>query len=521
MSPRRLELWRRYILSIGQRLLPCPPTHSHLARALSLFLPFVSHATEALGSHQFSSISNPQDAGLSETRWHELPPVPKQGRRWTARELNEENMKERKGSEVRDGECDRGYEGKQITALQWVTKCCPSLPSSLLHKLFRVRQVRQRSPLPEPKHVGQSFDMPAIEQLATRMRRVSVKAVLEEGTVLYLPKSLFHNGADKVPRHSLKKTEHQPTAAEFEWLQSLVLYKDAEILVINKPPGLPVQGGSQIKKSLDSLMGSALCFDYDDGPRLVHRLDKETSGLMILARTQECAMLLHTLFREKTATAAETEDSNTTIKRVYWALVIGTPRKLLGRISVPLIKVVLDEGKSDKIMVTHNFSSENAQVAITDYKVIGPSYHGCTWLELHPVTGRKHQLRVHCAEVLGTPVLGDMKYGWRTQKEYLRKMSSQNSETFSSRGAAETIEGKYSEAVRRMKAVKGSLLNKEPLLHLHCLEIFVPNVLQMLDKDRGRLSYVDVDRLHFVASLPPHMAASRRIWDENTSATSD
>lgn len=233
-------------------------------------------------------------------------------------------------------------------------------------------------------------------------------------------------------------------------------------------------------------------------------------------------MVLHTLFREKTAIATETEDDNITIKRVYWALVIGMPRKPQGRISAPLIKVVLDEGKVDKIMVTHDFSSENAQVAITDYKVTGPSYHGCTWLELQPVTGRKHQLRVHCAEVLGTPVLGDTKYGWRTQKDWIRNISAQNPHNHASGGAPGDTEGKHSEVVQQTKAVKGSLLSKEPLLHLHCREMVVPNVLQMLEKDSSRSSRVDVsiDRLQFLAPLPPHMAASRHIWRETITATS-
>lgn len=128
------------------------------------------------------------------------------------------------------------------------------------------------------------------------------------------------------------------------------------------------------------------------------------------------------------------------------------------------------------------------------------------------------QLRVHCAEVLGTPVFGDMKYGWRTQKEWLKKMSSRNSQTSPFEGTeGENALGEHG------KVVNGSMHSKAPLLHLHCQELVMPNVLQMLDMNRSRASCVDVniDRLQFSAPLPPHMAASRNIWDSNGSGASN
>lgn len=181
---------------------------------------------------------------------------------------------------------------------------------------------------------------------------------------------------------------------EINFTHSLVLYKDPAIVVVNKPHGMPVQGGIGIKRSLDEIAATCLKYDYSEPPRLVHRLDRDSSGILVMGRTQESTTLLHSLFREKTSNASqnEIEDKRRILQRRYLALVIGSPRCLSGLISAPLGKVVVDNGKSERITIMDSSSMVSTQRAITEYRVIQSSSHGYTWLELSPLTGRKHQV---------------------------------------------------------------------------------------------------------------------------------
>ena len=174
-------------------------------------------------------------------------------------------------------------------------------------------------------------------------------------------------------------------------LQELVLYRDKDVIAINKPHDLAVQGGTGTVKHLDGML-DALKFDADERPRLVHRLDKDTSGVLLLARSAKAATWLTAAFREKTA------------HKTYWAVVAGVPRPHQGRIDMPVGKT--QAGSREKMAV----DEEEGRRAVTYYTVIEQAAQKAAWLALLPITGRTHQLRVHCAE-LGTPILGDGKYG--------------------------------------------------------------------------------------------------------------
>lgn len=176
-------------------------------------------------------------------------------------------------------------------------------------------------------------------------------------------------------------------------LQDTVLYKDNDVIVINKPPGLPVQGGTGIGKSVDSLL-DALKFDRSERPKLVHRLDKDTSGVLILARSTKMAAKLMRVFSGKEA------------EKIYWALVKGVPQMHKGKIDLPLAKQ--EEGDIEKVGV----DEEDGKKAVTFYRVIDHLSHIVSWVELMPVTGRTHQLRVHM-NAIHHPIVGDGKYGGR------------------------------------------------------------------------------------------------------------
>lgn len=174
-------------------------------------------------------------------------------------------------------------------------------------------------------------------------------------------------------------------------VRSWVLYKDEHMIVINKPSGLPTQGGTGIKKHLDGLL-PALKYERADKPRLVHRLDKDTSGVLLLGRSANDASKL-----------AKSFQSRDTDKR-YWALVVGVPVPQEGRIHMLMDKQVTKHGEK---MVRVR---DGGKKSLTDYAVVERAAMNCAWMALKPHTGRTHQLRLHMAEI-GHPIVGDGKYG--------------------------------------------------------------------------------------------------------------
>jgi 23S rRNA pseudouridine955/2504/2580 synthase len=181
------------------------------------------------------------------------------------------------------------------------------------------------------------------------------------------------------------------TDDEMAFAREMVIYKDDAGLVINKPPGLATQGGTKTTEHVDGLL-DALFFELEMRPKLVHRLDKDTSGALLLARTSRSAGHFAKAFSSRTA------------RKVYWALVVGVPAIEDGFIELPIGKQPGTGG--EKMYV----DEENGQSARTRYRVIERAGNTAAWIELQPFTGRTHQLRVHMAAI-GHPIVGDGKYG--------------------------------------------------------------------------------------------------------------
>ena len=188
-----------------------------------------------------------------------------------------------------------------------------------------------------------------------------------------------------------KETPAHLKKSDVELMKNMVLYKDDAMFILNKPAGLAVQGGSKTTRHIDSML-DALRFDKDEKPRLVHRLDKETSGVLVVARTANAAAQLTADFKGRD------------VHKVYWAVVKSVPKLTAGKIDAPLVK------KADKVVV----DMDNGDRAISVYNTVEALGKTAAWLELSPLTGRTHQLRVHLTDILHTPIIGDDKYGKST-----------------------------------------------------------------------------------------------------------
>ena len=176
-------------------------------------------------------------------------------------------------------------------------------------------------------------------------------------------------------------------------LQRLVIYRDDYVIALNKPHGMPVQGGPGISLHLDALL-DALRFGFAERPRLVHRLDRDTSGVLLIARTPGVAAKLAAAFRGRD------------VEKTYWAVVAGRPIPPEGHIDLPLRRIGGARGERTEVA---DRNAEDAARAVTDYRTLDHAGQKLAWLELHPLTGRTHQLRVHCV-ALGAPIVGDVKY---------------------------------------------------------------------------------------------------------------
>ncbi len=248
---------------------------------------------------------------------------------------------------------------------RWFKRHYPDLGHTRLERLLRTGQVRVDG------------------------KRVKAGDRVEAGQVVRIPPlatALVDDG--EAPRPPVVRTI---APAEVEAIRARVLYRDDDVLVIDKPAGLAVQGGTNTPHHLDGLL-DALRFDAAERPRLVHRLDKDTSGVLALARNAAAAAKLAEAFRGRGA------------RKLYVAVTVGVPDPLGGRIDLPLAK---DAGpRGERVAV----AGESGLKAVTLYQVSDTVGGHAAYVHLSPLTGRTHQLRVHLA-ALGTPILGDGKYG--------------------------------------------------------------------------------------------------------------
>jgi len=220
-------------------------------------------------------------------------------------------------------------------------------------------------------------------QIRVDSGRVKTSTRLESGQVVRVPP------IGEAPERP--EGEGNPKDADF--LRDLILYEDDDIYVFNKPHGLASQGGSGTKRHMDGLLKS-LPNAKGEAPRLVHRLDRDTSGCLVVAKTKAAATHFGTVFRSRSA------------RKIYWALVAGNPAPNQGSISCFIAKQETRDG--EQMVVVPN-GTPGAQHSMTYYSTTDTASRRFAWVTLKPVTGRTHQLRVHMAQ-LGNPIIDDPRY---------------------------------------------------------------------------------------------------------------
>jgi 23S rRNA pseudouridine955/2504/2580 synthase len=245
---------------------------------------------------------------------------------------------------------------------RWFRRRYPGLKQGALEKLLRTGQVRVDG------------------------KRAKANLRLTEGQQIRIPPQAAATPVE-TPRHEIRKLDAKDAA----FVQSLVIYRDEEVIALNKPPGLAVQGGTKTARHIDAML-DGLRFGSKERPRLVHRLDRDTSGILLLARDAKVAARLGKAFQGRN------------VRKIYWALAVGVPERDEGRIDLPLGK---RSGPHGERMMPDETEGKSA---VTLYSVVERAGKAASWLALWPLTGRTHQLRAHCAAI-GHPVAGDGKYG--------------------------------------------------------------------------------------------------------------
>ncbi|MEO1748629.1 MAG: RluA family pseudouridine synthase [Pseudomonadota bacterium] len=247
---------------------------------------------------------------------------------------------------------------------RWFKSHFPGLGFGALQKLLRSGQVRVDG------------------------RRAKSDTRIHTGNLIRIPPQLTQEkSSSDGPTNPLKNANDRDALAK------MTLFEDAKVLILNKPFGLAVQGGSGVSRHVDGML-EALRNKKGEKPRLVHRLDRDTTGVLAIAKSRSAAQALTEAFRKR-----DTE-------KVYWALVKGSPRKSEGRISTWLAKEQTPDG--DRMRIAEH-GEKGADHAVSQYRRIETAGQRLTWMELQPETGRTHQLRIHCLS-MGLPILGDPKY---------------------------------------------------------------------------------------------------------------
>ena len=256
---------------------------------------------------------------------------------------------------------EAGEDGMRLD--RWFKSHYADLPHSRLEKLLRTGQVRVDG------------------------GRAKASTRLAAGQTVRIP-PMPSTAPEQVPAaKALSK-------ADRAFLASITLFEDDDLLVLNKPTGIAVQGGTKTTYHLDRLLEGS-----GDGPksrfRLVHRLDRDTSGVLVVAKRREVAAKLGRAFQTRS------------VRKIYWALVKGVPRPPQGKVEAALVKASGPDG--DRVRKARPGEQEVAQSAVTYYAVVDKAGQQVAWLSLKPVTGRQHQLRAHMS-IIGHPILGDEKY---------------------------------------------------------------------------------------------------------------
>ena len=292
---------------------------------------------------------------------------------------------------------------------RWFSRHFPALTHGRLEKLLRKGEVRVDG------------------------KRAKSADRVAAGQIMRLPPQVIH---DKVE----ERVKPAPVVKTSRRLEDAILYMDKHLIVLNKPSGLATQGGSGLKEHVDGMLDQ-LSFEKNTRPKLVHRLDRDTSGVLLVARTSQAAAGLSRALAGRDAS------------KVYWALVKGVPKQKHGIVKAALAKEGV-RGKGERMTVSEE---DDAKFALTEYTVMGQAGQEFAWVAARPVTGRTHQIRVHLAS-LGTPIVGDFKYGGTDAKG------------------------------------KGAIADK---LHLHARSIDIPRP--------------DGGRLQVTAPLSPHMVKSWKL----------
>ncbi len=250
---------------------------------------------------------------------------------------------------------------------RWLRNRFPGLKQGKLQKLLRTGQIRVDG---------------ARSKAADR---------IENGQTVRIPPNIEDTDPAAVNKPKLGGMDLEAAGRLGDLLKESIIHIDDEMIALNKLPGIAVQGGSGMDTHIDGAL-DRLKLGAKERPRLVHRLDKDTSGVLLLARTRAAAARL--------AKAFQARDT----RKIYWAAVIGAPPHEGGMVDAPLAK--LPGKRGDLVQVDENMGKS----AKTRFRVIDHAGKKVTWLELEPLTGRTHQLRVHC-QLMGNPILGDGKYG--------------------------------------------------------------------------------------------------------------